>query len=53
MPLLSLQNVGFGTPTGSREVPVGPRKTKEWTPSVPIMLASGIGRDGFSTMVPS
>jgi len=53
MPLFSVQNWGFGTVMGSREVPVGPRKTKELTPSVPIMLASGSGRERFSAMVPS
>ena len=53
MPLLSVHNWGFGMFMGEREVPVGPRKTKEWTPSVPIMLESGNWRERFSTIVPS
>ena len=53
MPLTSVQNWGFGTVMGGREVPVGPRKTKESTPSVPITLESGSDRERFSTIVPS
>ena len=49
MPAPAPSSIRGGTRMGRREVPVGPRKTNEWTPWPPNTSTYGSWRDFFST----